>query len=133
MFKSLGWLDRFLAVWIFLAMAVGMILGNFVPNIGPALQQGTFVGVSVPIGKSLALGTLAVLIPSSAIGLLVMMYPILCKVRFEALHHVFQSREIWMQILFSVFVNWIVAPLLMVCRAIAVCAVDEVAMLSDVL
>lgn len=49
-FKSLGWLDRFLAVWIFLSMAIGIILGNFVPNTGPALQKGTFVGVSVPIG-----------------------------------------------------------------------------------
>lgn len=52
-FKGLGWLDRFLAVWIFLAMAIGIILGNFVPNTGPALQKGTFVGVSVPIGKLL--------------------------------------------------------------------------------
>lgn len=49
-FKSLGLLDRFLALWIFLAMAIGIILGNFVPNTGPALQRGTFVGVSVPIG-----------------------------------------------------------------------------------
>ena len=49
-FKALGWLDRFLALWIFLAMAVGIILGNFVPNTGPALQTGRFVGVSVPIG-----------------------------------------------------------------------------------
>lgn len=50
-FKSLGILDRFLAVWIFLAMAVGIILGNFVDNVGPALQKGKFVGVSVPIGE----------------------------------------------------------------------------------
>jgi ACR3 family arsenite transporter len=50
-FKSLGLLDRFLAVWIFLAMIIGVILGNFVPNTGPALQKGQFVGVSVPIGK----------------------------------------------------------------------------------
>lgn len=49
-FKSLGWLDRFLALWIFLAMAIGIILGNFVENTGPALQKGKFVGVSVPIG-----------------------------------------------------------------------------------
>ena len=49
-FKALGLLDRFLALWIFLAMAVGIILGNFVPNTGPALQRGKFVGVSVPIG-----------------------------------------------------------------------------------
>jgi arsenite transporter len=50
-FKSLGLLDRFLAVWILLAMVVGIILGNFVPNTGPALQKGKFVGVSVPIGE----------------------------------------------------------------------------------
>lgn len=50
-FKQLGILDRFLAVWIFLAMAIGIILGNFVPNTGPALDKGKFVGVSIPIGK----------------------------------------------------------------------------------
>ncbi len=49
-FQSLGLLDRYLAVWILLAMVIGIILGNFVPNIGPALQKGEFVGVSVPIG-----------------------------------------------------------------------------------
>lgn len=50
-----------------------------------------------------------------------MMYPILCKVRYESLHRVFQSREIWIQIAFSVFVNWIIAPFLMVracCRVV---------------
>ena len=52
-FSSLGWLDRFLAVWIFLTMLIGILLGNFVPSTGPALQKGKFVGVSVPIGKSL--------------------------------------------------------------------------------
>lgn len=52
-FASLGLLDRFLAVWIFLAMAVGIILGNFVPSMSPALEKGTFVGVSIPIGKCL--------------------------------------------------------------------------------
>ena len=54
-FKSLGLLDRFLALWIFLAMAVGIILGNFVPSTGPTLQKGHFVGVSVPIGKYISL------------------------------------------------------------------------------
>ena len=50
-FKSLGILDQLLALWIFLAMAIGIILGNFVPETGPALQKGRFVGVSVPIGE----------------------------------------------------------------------------------
>ena len=49
-FKSLGFLDRFLALWIFLAMLIGILLGNFVDNVGPALKKGTFVDVSLPIG-----------------------------------------------------------------------------------
>lgn len=55
-FKQLGILDQFLAVWIFLAMAVGIILGNFVPNTSEALDRGKFVGVSIPIGKLLVFG-----------------------------------------------------------------------------
>lgn len=43
-----------------------------------------------------------------------MMYPILCKVRFEALHIVFREKGMWKQIAFSLFINWIVAPFLMV-------------------
>ena len=50
-FKNLGILDQFLALWIFLAMLIGILLGNFVPSTGPALQRGQFVGVSVPIGR----------------------------------------------------------------------------------
>ncbi|RPA75825.1 arsenical-resistance protein [Ascobolus immersus RN42] len=96
-FKGLGLLDRFLAVWILLAMAIGIILGNFVPNTGPALEKGKFVEVSVPI----------------AIGLLIMMYPILCKVKYESLHLVFRQRALWVQIGFSIIVNWIIAPLFM--------------------
>lgn len=46
--------------------------------------------------------------------LLAMMYPILCKVKFETLHEVFQTKDIWVQIGFSLVVNWIVAPLVMV-------------------
>ncbi|KEZ43453.1 hypothetical protein SAPIO_CDS4641 [Scedosporium apiospermum] len=100
-FKALGWLDRFLALWIFLAMAVGIILGNFVPSTGPALQKGKFVGVSVPI----------------AVGLLVMMYPILCKVRYESLHRLLSQRSMWKQIIFSICVNWILAPFFMLALA----------------
>ncbi|KAJ6258600.1 hypothetical protein Dda_6647 [Drechslerella dactyloides] len=96
-FKSLGLLDRYLALWILLAMIVGVLLGNFVEETAPALQKGKFVGVSLPI----------------AIGLLVMMYPILCKVQYEMLHHLLQERELWLQIAFSVIVNWIIAPFFM--------------------
>ncbi|KAK0729221.1 arsenical-resistance protein [Apiosordaria backusii] len=96
-FQSLSFLDRFLAVWIFLAMLIGVLLGNFVDDVGPALHKGTFFDVSVPI----------------AVGLLVMMYPILCKVKYESLHKVFREREIWVQLGFSIVVNWVVAPLFM--------------------
>ena len=48
-----------------------------------------------------------------AIGLLVMMFPILCKIKFEKLHLVLQKREIWIQVAFSILVNWLVAPFLM--------------------
>jgi len=51
-FKALGWLDRFLAVWIFLAIVVGLLIGNFATGAEQALQKGKFVGVSIPIGKS---------------------------------------------------------------------------------
>lgn len=120
-FKALGWLDRFLAVWIFLAMLVGILLGNFVPETGPALEKGKFVGVSVPIGKP-AKRTRSRRRPVGdadggtwiAIGLLVMMYPILCKVRYESLHEILGHKGMWKQILFSVLMNWIVAPFLMV-------------------
>jgi len=52
-FKQLGLLDKLLALWIFLAMAIGIILGNFVPDTGKALERGKFVGVSIPIGISI--------------------------------------------------------------------------------
>ncbi|MCJ1436866.1 hypothetical protein MMC27_006248 [Xylographa pallens] len=95
--KGLSFLDRFLVLWILLAMALGILLGHFVPSTGPALQRGQFVGVSLPI----------------AIGLLVMMYPILCKVRFETLHILLRSRTLWTHLLLSFVVNWILCPLLM--------------------
>lgn len=56
-YAGLGWLDRLLVLWILLAIIVGILLGNFVNGIGPALQKGKFVGVSVPIGKSRSLFT----------------------------------------------------------------------------
>lgn len=52
-YKALGWLDRLLALWILLAMIIGILLGNFVPSTGPTLEKGKFVGVSIPIGTSL--------------------------------------------------------------------------------
>ncbi|KAJ8119770.1 hypothetical protein O1611_g10536 [Lasiodiplodia mahajangana] len=80
-FKSLGWLDRYLAVWILLAIILGILLGNFAPDTAAALDRGRFVGVSVPIVE------------------------------------VFSHRGIWKQIGFSIFMNWIVAPFLMLALA----------------
>lgn len=100
-YASLGWLDRLLALWILLAIIIGIVIGNFAPGAEAALQRGKFVQVSVPV----------------AVGLLVMMYPILCKVKFESLHRVFRTREVWRQLLFSVVMNWVVAPFLMVGRS----------------
>jgi arsenite transporter len=53
--RGLSFLDRFLVIWIVLAMAIGILLGNFVPSTGPALRKGEFVGVSLPIGTFNAL------------------------------------------------------------------------------
>lgn len=50
-YAGLGWLDRLLALWILLAIAIGILLGNFVNGVEEALQRGKFVQVSVPIGK----------------------------------------------------------------------------------
>ncbi|KAF2128145.1 arsenical-resistance protein ACR3 [Dothidotthia symphoricarpi CBS 119687] len=96
--RGLSFLDRFLVVWIILAMGIGIAIGNTVDSVGPALQKGEFVGVSIPI----------------AVGLLVMMYPILCKVRYETLHLLLREKALWIQILISFVLNWIIAPLFMV-------------------
>lgn len=61
-------------------------------------------------------------------GLLIMMYPILCKVRYETLHLVLRKKDIWVQISFSIFVNWIIAPLIMVSLRLA----DEPPFIDDI-
>ncbi|PHH78361.1 hypothetical protein CDD82_3090 [Ophiocordyceps australis] len=99
--KALGWLDRLLALAILLAMATGILIANFCPSAQRVLQQGQLFGVSLPI----------------AIGLLVMMYPILCNVRFEALHLMLGHRGLWTQLLFSLGINCIIAPLFMLALA----------------
>ncbi|KAI9680942.1 MAG: hypothetical protein M1829_001022 [Trizodia sp. TS-e1964] len=95
--RGLSFLDRFLVIWILLAMILGIVLGDKVPETAVALQKGQFVGVSIPI----------------AVGLLVMMYPILCKVRYETLHLLLRERALWIQVGFSFVLNWILCPLLM--------------------
>jgi len=68
-----------------------------VPGVQPAFATVEFSSVSVPI----------------AIGLLVMMYPVLCKLQYEELPRIFSNREIWIQIAISLALNWIVGPILM--------------------
>ncbi|OPC77903.1 arsenical-resistance protein [Embleya scabrispora] len=90
----LSFLDRFLAVWILIAMAAGLGLGRLVPGLGDALAKVTVTGVSLPI----------------ALGLLVMMYPVLAKVRWDRLDTVTRDRRL---LLPSLVLNWIVGPALM--------------------
>ncbi|MDT0425746.1 MULTISPECIES: ACR3 family arsenite efflux transporter [Streptomyces] len=90
----LSFLDRFLAVWIVLAMAAGLGLGRLVPGLGDALARVTVTGVSLPI----------------ALGLLVMMYPVLAKVRYDRLGTVTRDRRL---LVTSLLLNWLVGPALM--------------------
>ena len=92
--KRLSTLDRFLPLWIFAAMALGLLLGRGYPDLGSALDRVQVAGVSVPI----------------AIGLLWMMYPVLAKVRYETIgHHTGNTKLLGT----SLVLNWVVGPLLM--------------------
>ncbi|WP_421109941.1 ACR3 family arsenite efflux transporter [Streptomyces sp. NEAU-S77] len=90
----LSFVDRFLAVWILLAMAAGLGLGRLVPGLGDALAKVTVTGVSLPI----------------ALGLLVMMYPVLAKVRYDRLDTVTRDRRLLIP---SLVLNWVLGPALM--------------------
>ncbi|MEU9090923.1 ACR3 family arsenite efflux transporter [Streptomyces sp. NPDC048428] len=92
--RKLSTLDRFLAVWILLAMAVGLSLGRLVPGMGDALAKIEVGGISLPI----------------ALGLLVMMYPVLAKVRYDRLDAVTGDRKLMVS---SLVINWIIGPAVM--------------------
>ena len=92
--KDLSFLDRWLPAWILLAMAAGLLLGRFVPGLDTALGAVRIGEISLPI----------------AIGLLVMMYPVLAKVRYDEIHRVAGDRRLMGA---SLVLNWVVGPALM--------------------
>jgi len=96
--KKLSTLDRYLPLWIGLAMASGVLLSHFVPNLDQTLEAIKLDNVSLPI----------------AIGLLVMMYPPLAKVRYGKLGEFLAN---WKLFQVSLFLNWVLGPILMTALA----------------
>ena len=91
---KLSTLDRFLPVWIIAAMALGLLLGNLVPGLNTALEAVKVGEVSLPI----------------AVGLLVMMYPVLAKVRYDQTRRVIGDKKLMVS---SLVINWLLAPAFM--------------------
>jgi ACR3 family arsenite transporter len=93
----LSFLDRYLTLWIIMAMVIGVGIGYLVPGVADALDTFRIDTVSLPI----------------AIGLLVMMYPPLAKVKYEKLNEMVKAKGSWKVFGTSLFLNWVVGPLLM--------------------
>ncbi|MGY0496963.1 ACR3 family arsenite efflux transporter [Nocardia sp. FBN12] len=91
---KLSTLDRFLPVWIGVAMAAGLLFGRMIPGLGDTLSAVEIDGISLPI----------------AIGLLIMMYPVLAKVRYDRLDSVTGDRKL---LISSLVLNWVLGPALM--------------------
>ncbi len=91
---KLSALDRMLPVWIAVAMALGLLLGRWVPRLDVSLQKVQIDGISLPI----------------ALGLLIMMYPVLAKVRYDRLDAVTSDRRL---LISSLLLNWVLGPAVM--------------------